>query len=130
MIKNPNKSQREVPVAPEETRHKKKSQSKGQPRSKHKHNYETVCLRYKYSLTKPHDPHPWKVDYHSATKVCTICGRVSGESDPAYYKEEKGHNNFGSYFTSKLIPEAYNLPRWVLDDMCGKFARREDDTNE
>ena len=130
MIKIANKSQKEIPLAPEELKHKKKSDSKGTPRSKHKHVYETVCLHYKYSLTKPHDPNPWKVDYHSACKVCTICGRISGESDPAYYKKEEGSNNWGKYFKSKLIPEAYNLPRWIVDDMCEKFARKEEDVHE
>lgn len=130
MIKNQNKRQREVPAAPDESKHKKKSQQKGRPRSKHKHEYETVCLHHKYSLTKPHDPNPWKVDYYSATKVCTICGRISGERDPVYYKDEKCQNNWGSYFKSKLISEAYDLQRWIVDDMCDKVARREDDINE
>lgn len=126
MIKKQNKSQKDIPIAPEEAKYKKKSDSRGQPRSKHKHQYETALVHYKYSLTKPHDPNPWKVDYYSATKVCTICGRLSGESDPAYYENEKCVNTFGSYyFKAKLTPEAYNLERWIVDDTCGSGARRE-----
>ena len=129
MIKKQDKSQKEIPLAPEETKYKKKSENKGQSRAKHKHLYETVCLHHKYSLTKPHDPHPWNVDYHSATKVCTICGRV-GDSDDNYYFKEPGQNLFVNYFRTKLLPEAFKLERWVVEDMRGKFACREETYNE
>lgn len=124
MIKKQDKSQKDIPVAPEEVKYHKRSDTKGQPRSKHKHLYETVCLHHKYSLTKPHDPNPWNVDYHSATKVCTICGRIE-DTDESYYKKEPGNNNWHNYFKTKLIPEAFNLPRWVVTDSRCKIATKE-----
>lgn len=125
MIKMPNKSQKEIPETPDDVRYQKKSTSKGQSRSKHKHLYETVCLHHKYSLTKTHDPNPWNVDYYSATKVCVICGRIN-EEDDAYYLKEEGNNGWGNYFKTKLIPEAFNLPRWIVKDLRCKYAYTED----
>lgn len=130
MIKRQDKSQKEIPVAPEVAKYKKKSDSKGQPRAKHKHQYETVCLHHNYSMTKPHDVHKWQIDYHSATKVCVICGRNSNERDDAYYIKEPGRNLWGNYFKTKLIPEAFQLEHWIVDDMREKFARREELFNE
>jgi hypothetical protein len=124
MMKKQDKSQKVIPLAPEEVKYYKKSDAKGHPRSNHKHLYETVCLHHKYSLTKPHDTNPWNVDYHSATKVCTICGRIE-EADESYYKKESGHNNWGTYFSTKLIPEAFDLPRWIVEDARCKNARKE-----
>ena len=127
MEKNPDKNQKILPPIPEEASHKKKSTKRGLSRAKHKHQYETVCLHHKYSLTKPHDPNPWNVDYYSATKVCVICGRVD-EADDAYYFKEPGQNLWCNYFKTKLLPEAFNLERWIVDDMRGKFAHREEET--
>ena len=129
MIKKQDKSQKDIPLAPEEAKYKKKSDNRGQPRSKHKHTYETVLLHHKYSLTKPHDPNPWNVDYHSANKVCTICGRVE-DCDRAYYIKEPGQNLFCNYFKTKLIPEAFKLEHWIVEDARCKFARKEDAYNE
>lgn len=97
MIKNPTKSQRNIPVCPEEQMYKKKSDKKGLARSKHKHLYRTVLLLHDYSMTKPHDPHPWRVHYYSASKVCSICGRVS-DIDNNYYSR-----NVCDHFLLKVI---------------------------
>ena len=125
MIKTPNKRQKEIPETPDVIKHHKKSNAKGQPKAKHKHQYETVCLHHKYSLTKPHDPNPWNVDYYSATKVCVICGRID-EADDDYYLKEPGSNLWCNYFKTKLIPETFNLPRWITEDSRCKYARIED----
>lgn len=127
MVKKQDKSQRDIPPVPEESRYKKKSGNKGLPRSRHKHTYKTVLVHHKYSLTKAHDPHPWKVDYYSATKVCTVCGRI-GTNDQAFYTNEFGYNNLGRYLESKLTMEAYNLELWVADDAFCKFAHRAEVT--
>ncbi len=121
MLKIPEKSQREIPAAPEEVRYKKKSRKSGLSRSKHKHEYKTVLLHHKYSHSKPHEQDPLLIDYLSATKVCQICGRI-GNEDPDFYKA----GVCGSWLTSStLIPEAFELDKWHVDECMGTFAQKE-----
>ena len=64
-------------------KYRKKSTAKGQPRSKHKHEYQTVLLQtyYTFNVGTP------KTHVHEApTRVCIICGRIDYIDDnPDYY---------------------------------------------
>ena len=132
MIKSANKSQRDVPVAPEETKHKKKSQSKGQPRSKHKHEYETVLLtRYYHSNDfKTGTPKITKTD--TPSKVCIICGRIDCvDKDTKYYIRKPVIGLPITVLADELSEEALKLPHWHCNDYFDKFAiKTEDKTNE
>ena len=124
MIKRQDKSQRDIPIAPDESRHKKKKNSKGLARSNHKHQYETVLLHRDYTLTKPHDVNPFRIKYDSATKVCKICGKISLTDDSYYMKiPSPGVKNA---YQSVLIPEAYELEHWYTNDFFGKFAHKQE----
>ena len=118
------KSQKDIPLAPEETKHKKKSKSKGEPRSKHKHEYKTVLVHHEYDLTKSHDPNPWHISNDKPTKVCVICGRIA-ECDLEYYETKDG-GVVGKIplFVKELKEEAYQLEKWELRQPQGKYATK------
>ena len=118
------KSQKEIPLAPEETKYKKKSNAKGLSRSKHKHEYKTVLLHHEYSLTKPHDPNPWRVCKDEATQVCTICGRIGDCDNTFYEKTEGGKVGKFSFLKTELIKEAYDLEKWETTECGEKYARK------
>lgn len=121
--------EKRTPLVEEEPRYKKKSKSKGQPRSKHKHIYETVLL-YRY----------WRgIDYETGrerirtnaipTKVCTICGRTDDiDEDPSYYVKD---SKIMYWFTSAsdLSERALNLPKWYVEDYFDKFAIKMEEGN-
>ena len=104
-------------------KYKKKSTSKGLPRSKHKHIYETVLLTtisetqdYKTGLKK-------KVYRSFPTKVCSICGRIDKvDRESSYYIEEQ--NGYQFLFSPKLSDKALSLPRWTCNSF-DKFAIKE-----
>lgn len=130
MIKNPNKSQREIPTAPEEIAHKKKSSKKGQPRADHKHLYETVLLHRLYHYTDHKSGRDATQLIVQPTKVCTICGRISTvDKDDSLYVEKSVWYPFVSH-VSELSEKALALPKWYVDDYVGKFAKRMEDGNE
>lgn len=132
MIKNANKSQRDVPIAPEKTKHKKKSQSKGQPRSKHKHEYETVLLTKYYHHNDFKTGAPKTTKTETPTKVCTVCGRIDYlDKDPKYYLRKPIMGLPIAGLKDELSEEALKLPRWYCDDYFDKFAKKmEDKTDE
>ena len=80
MIKNNNKSQKEIPIAPDISKHKKKKEKKDKtPWNKHKHKYSIVLLEYANSIDGT-------ILNKCPSKVCTICGRVdSTANDEKYY---------------------------------------------
>ena len=130
MIKNPNKSQREIEAVPEEVKHKKKSQSKGQPRSKHKHKYETVLLTKYYHHNDFKTGAQKITQTETPTKVCTICGRIDCfDKDPKYYLRKPISGLPIAVWKDELSEEALKLPKWYCDDYFDKFAKRMEDTN-
>lgn len=131
MIKNPNKSQKDVPLVPEESKHKKKSKSKGQQRSKHKHEYETVLLHRFYNYTDCKTGKEQVRDMQMPMKVCVICGRVGGfDADESYYLKKPIRSPWLAY-NKELSDKALSLPQWYCDGYSDKFAKRmEDKTNE
>ena len=107
----------------EETKHKKKSTSKRQPRAKHKHIYETVLLTRDYHSTNFKTGRPEVYEYRSVIKVCTICGRIDDvDYDPSYYVERPCANLPFSAYEKELSEKALNLPKWHCADFFDKFA--------
>ena len=116
-------NERRVPLTDEEPKHKKKSTAKGLPRSKHKHQYETVLLSHFYYHPDIHTGKEKTMEIRIPTKVCMICGRVEHtDRDPSYYIEiPSSHPWLGS--SKKLSERALNLPKWYVDDYFDKFAK-------
>lgn len=100
-------------------KYKKKSKRKGQPRSKHKHQYKTVLLHsinhYDWS-SKP-------IEYLTPTKVCQICGRISDRDndESLYIKEKLSIPGLKDVCKTKLSTKALKLPKWHREDW-NKFA--------
>lgn len=108
-------------------KYRKKSTAKGQPRSKHKHIYETVLLVSYFELPNIHTGKQIKKEARYPTKVCTICGRVdSVDNDEKWYKKEKHENINFTYFTKELSENALRLPVWSRTDAFDKFAKPEE----
>lgn len=120
IVKNTNKSQREMPVAPEEQKYKKKSSSKGLPRSKHKHQYKDVLWETKYSFNYGKGEQETLIQ--QARKVCTICGRLGDTANNYYFVTEETEPI--RHQKTHLSPEAMKLEKWVSDDFFSKFATR------
>ena len=122
MVKTINKSQRDLPQAPEEAKHKKKSKgAKETPWAKHKHKYETVLIETKY-LRYNGSIRPCR---HPA-KICTICGRYdSMVKDSKYYIERKVVGLPFLCMEKDLSEEAYKLPVWYMDEVFDKVATQE-----
>lgn len=103
--------------------HKKKSKNKGQPRSKHKHIYETVLLIRNYHTQDFKTGKPKVTQTILPTKVCTICGRVDEvDDDQSYYIKQPIPNLPFFAFEKELSEKALNLPKWELKDFFDKFA--------
>lgn len=105
-------------------KHKKKSKNKGQPRSKHKHIYETVLLtRYiHFDFCGPkvsEDKYP--------TKVCTICGRIDEiDKDESLYERHPDPDvKYWMVWRKDLSEKALSLPKWYVNDW-DKFATKEE----
>ena len=115
-------NEKRVPLTDEEPKHKKKSIAKGQPRSKHKHIYETVLLTKDYHTTD-NTGKPKIVQNTYPTKVCTICGRIdSVDHDQSFYIKKTVPNLPFLAFESVLSEKALNLPKWYAGDFWDKFA--------
>ena len=113
-------------------KYRKKSTAKGQPRSKHKHIYETVLLITPYEVPDVLTGKQIKKEHRYPTKVCTICGRVDTiDYDEKWYnKEEHKHFLQWTYFTKELSDAALKLPVWFHNDYGDKFAIPMEDYNE
>ena len=122
MIKNSNKRQLQIPEAPEDSKYKKRSKNTGLSRSKHKHEYKTVLLTNVCNFSKPHEQEQRMYSYESATKVCTVCGKI-GKVDLDFY--EKG--TMGAFLNSSRLKDcAYALEKYITssDNFGEKFAER------
>lgn len=115
----------------EETKHKKKSTSKGQPRAKHKHTYETVLLTRDYHSKNIKTGRPEVYEYRSVIKVCTICGRIDDvDYDPSYYVEKPCANLPFAAYKKELSEKALGLPKWHCADFFDKFAVKVEDEGD
>ena len=104
-------------------KYRKKSTSKGQPRSKHKHIYETVLLVRHHEVPDIHTGKQIEKESRYPTKVCTICGRIDeiDYDDKWYNKEEHKHLKW-TYFTKELSADALKLPVLTCRGYFDKFA--------
>lgn len=108
-------------------KYKKKAVSKGLPRSKHKHTYETALLHRKWNGTDFKTGKPKIEVIPTPTKVCTICGRIDRvDKDSKYYNRNIiPHLPFIAY-ENELSEEALKLPKWSTEDFFDKFAIKEE----
>lgn len=97
--------------------YKKKSKKKGQPRSDHKHVYETVLLTryYHFNLGEPRTS-----ESKQPTKVCTICGRIDDVDYDASLYDVHPDTKIKWAFVKDLSEKALSLPKWYVDgfDKC------------
>ena len=102
--------------------YKKKSKKKGQPRSKHKHIYETVLLIRDYHYNDFKTGKPAISQTILPTKICTICGRIDEvDDDQSYYIKNPIPNLPFFAFRKELSEKALSLPKWKCD-FFDKFA--------
>lgn len=120
--------ERRIPILNEEPKHKKKSTTKGLPRSKHKHIYETVLLESDYHLADFKTGADKIIKSFTPTKVCTICGRIDKvDKDPSYYcNSTKGAILPWFAGIKELNEKALNLPRWYTNEFFSKFAIKKE----
>lgn len=116
------KDEKRVPLPNDIPKHKKKSKSKGQPRSKHKHEYKTVLL---HSYVEDFRDKEKIKERLSATKVCTICGRID-EIDLEQYERVDVPHPF-LYLTEKTIKDPETLEDWYADGWMAKFAYKKEE---
>ena len=103
--------------------YKKKSKKKGQPRSDHKHAYETVLLTryYHFNFGEPRTS-----ESKQPTKVCTICGRIDDVDYDASLYDVHPDTNIKWAFVKDLSEKALSLPKWCADAF-DKFAVKVED---
>lgn len=119
-------NEKRIPLVDEEPKYKKKSTAKGQPRSKHKHIYETVLLITDYHYTDFKTGKPTISQTTGPTKVCTICGRIDEtDNDTSYYIIKPIPNLPFVVYDKELSEKALNLPKWKRD-FFDKFAIKEE----
>ena len=112
-------------------KYRKKSTAKGQPRSKHKHIYETVLLITPYEVPDIHTGKQIKKRRYDPTKVCTVCGRVDEiDWDEKWYNKIEHKHLKWTYFTKELSDAAIRLPVWYRNDYSDKFAKPMEDKDE
>ena len=118
MIKNNNKSQKEIPIAPDISKHKKKKEKKDKtPWNKHKHKYSIVLLECANSIDGT-------ILNKCPSKVCTICGRVdSAVKDGKYYVSKPLTYLPFFLYEKELSEEALKLPVWHMDNWLDKQAK-------
>lgn len=111
-------------------KYKKKSTAKGQARSKHKHEYETVLLT-RISEYVDFDTGNTKSREHvSPTKVCTICGRIDyRDEDPSYYEICYLRETPYKVYCKELSPKALKLPKYTAG-FFDKFASHAEEVND
>lgn len=115
--------EKRTPLVNEELKHKKKSTSKGLPRSKHKHTYETVLLTKDYHTTDYKTGKPKITQTTLPTKVCTICGRIDEvDKDQSFYIRKTVTDLPFIVYKDVLSEKALNLPKWHAKDFWDKFA--------
>lgn len=108
-------------------KYRKKSTAKGQPRSKHKHIYETVLLTKYYEGHNFKTGKPQTTEYIDSTRVCVICGRIDRiDRDSSYYTETACRGIPYISHTNELSDKALKLPRWFAG-FFDKFASKVED---
>lgn len=108
--------------------YKKKSKKKGQPRSDHKHIYETVLLCQNYKYFDYNKKVYTKSLTFRPTKVCVICGRIAEvDFDPSYYVKSKVNGLHFNLYDQELSEKALSLQRWHTEDYWDKFAIKTED---
>ena len=108
-------------------KHKKKAVSKGLPRSKHKHTYETVLLTKDYHSKDFKTGRLVVKPYTGTYKVCTICGRIDCfDDDPKYYVKKPISDLPFKCYEKELSEEALKLSKWHTNDFWDKFAVKID----
>jgi hypothetical protein len=107
----------EIPV------YRKKSKKKGQPRSDHKHTYETVLLTryYHFNLGEPRTS-----ESKQPTKVCTICGRIDYVDHDVSLYDVHPDTKIKWAFTKDLSEKALSLPKWRVDGFDKVATKMED----
>ena len=112
-------------------KYRKKSKAKGQPRSNHKHIYETVLLITPFKVPDVNTGKQIQKERKYPTKVCNICGRIDTiDYDKKWYNTEEHKNLKWTYFTKELSDAALKLPVWFCNSYCDKFAIPMRDKNE
>lgn len=108
-----------IPLANEELKHKKKSKAKGLSRSKHKHEYIPVLLhRPWYDKYKDET-----INFQTITNVCKICGRIDYNiNDKEYYDTEYIQEVPYKIGRRVLNKKALSLPKYYVHDRLDKFA--------
>ena len=120
--------EKRTPLVNDYPKYKKKSTSKGLPRSKHKHVYETVLLTRDYHTTDYKTGKPHINQTTTPTKVCTVCGRIDEiDKDPSFYDEKTVLDISFIAYDKVLSEKALNLPKWHAKDFWDKFAVKMDD---
>lgn len=110
-------------------KYRKKSKAKGQPRSKHKHVYETVLLTKTYHYADIKTGRPEVIQTQTPQKVCTICGRIDEvDYDESYYIR-KPNPIFPFISEMELSEKALNLSKWSAD-FWDKFAVKQEEVND
>lgn len=108
-----------------DTRYRKKSKAKGQPRADHKHMYETVLLTRRYHGTDFKTGRERITETQLPTRVCTVCGRINNvDKDTKYYVHTPVYDLPIKVYEEELSEEALNLPKWLADDFWDKFAKK------
>ena len=98
------------------------------PRSKHKHEYETVLLSRYYRFPDLDTGLEMVYEQRRPTKVCTICGRIDYmDDDPSYYEIIQSTLNPPFIYEKVLTEKALNLPKWHVEDRYGKFAIKKEE---
>lgn len=111
-------------------KYRKKSTAKGQPRSKHKHEYEVVLLKTNFEMNDFKTGKPKIIEHLRPTKVCTICGRVDYVvNDSKYYVLNRCDSYRDWLYSKDLSEEALKLPKWECN-FFDKFAHRLDDNDD
>lgn len=105
-------------------KYRKKSSAKGQPRSKHKHCYEPVLLKRRYTYTDSTNGKLKTIFMERPTMVCPICGRVGNIiHDPSFYNKVEKQSTPYRVMASELNEKALKLPKWYIEDFMDKFAK-------
>ena len=111
-------------------KYKKRSTAKGQPRSKHKHKYETVLLIRESEVPDLHTGKQKKIQNKFPTKVCQLCGRIDYvDQDPSYYNIDVVKGLPYHIYDKKLSEKAEMLTKWFCNSF-DKFAHKMESIND
>jgi hypothetical protein len=119
--------EKRIPVLDEEPKYKKRSNAKGQPRSKHKHVYETVLLTRDFSVPDYKTGRTLVKQRIHPTRVCAICGRIGYEDDDESLFVKRVISDLPVKVYEKVLSDkALRLPKWHSNDYFNKFATKSD----